>query len=44
LSEETNDSDDSLDILKAGMDVGELDEVSFICKLSDNDGNGDEDS
>jgi len=40
LDEETDDSDDSFDILKAGMDTGELNEVSFICELSDNGNNG----
>jgi len=38
--EETDDSDDSFDILKVGMDTGELDEVNFICKSSNNGDNG----
>jgi len=38
--EETDDSDDSFDILKVGMDSGELDEVSFICESGDNGDNG----
>jgi len=40
LDEETDDSDDSFDIFKVGMDTGELDGVSFICKSSDNGNNG----
>ena len=42
--EETNNSDDSFDILKAGIDTGELDEVSVICESNDNGSNGDEDN
>jgi len=44
LLAQLSDSDDSLE---AGMDTGELDEVSFICESGDNDdngGNGDEDN
>jgi len=41
--EETDDSDDSFDVLEVGMDTGELDKVSFICKSSDNDNNGSND-
>jgi len=44
LDKHTNDSDDSFDILEAGMDTGELDEVSFICESSNNGDNGDEDN
>jgi len=40
--EETNDSDDSFDIIEVGMDT-ELDEVSFICESSDNGNNGSND-
>jgi len=45
--EETDDSDDSFNIFEMGMDTGELDGVSFICKSSDNgdnDSNDDEDN
>jgi len=47
LDKETNNSDDSFNIVKVGMDTGELDEVSFICELidnGDNSSNGDEDN
>jgi len=40
LDEETNHLDDSFDILKVGIDTGELDEVSFICESIDNGDNG----
>jgi len=43
LDEETDDSDDSFDILEVGIGTGELDEVSFICKSSDNDDYGSND-
>jgi len=43
LDGETNNSDNSFDILEAGMDTGELDEVSFICESSDNGDNGSND-
>jgi len=41
---EADDSDDSFNIFEVGMDTGELDEVSFICKSSDNGSNDDEDN
>jgi len=44
LDEETDDSDDSFNILEVGVDIGELDEVSFSCKSSDNGNNGSNDN
>ena len=41
--EETDDSDDSFDILEAGMDAGEFDEVSYNCEMGDIDNYNDED-
>ena len=44
---ETDDLDDSFNILEVGMDTGELDEVSFICESiynGNNGSNGDEDN
>jgi len=38
--EEINNLDDSFNILKAGMDTGELDEVRFIYESNDNGNNG----
>jgi len=40
LDEETDDLDDSFDILQVGMDTDELDKVSFICESIDNGDNG----
>jgi len=41
--EETNDSDNTFDILEVGMDTGELDKVSFICESGDKGDNGSND-
>jgi len=43
LDKETDNLDDFFDIFEVGMDTGELDEVSFICKSSDNGNNGSND-
>jgi len=37
---ETDNLDDSFDIFEVGMDTGELDKVSFICKSIYNGNNG----
>jgi len=47
LDKETDNLDDSFDILEVGMDTGELDKVSFICESiynGNNGSNGDEDN